>query len=92
MCLLQRYTATPKPDAISRTSSSSACGSLSSHQQQQQQQQPMQGLPRMPGLPIITGLLQPPLHEPGPLGQAAAAADNWPDMFGQLDDIIEGLA
>jgi hypothetical protein len=52
----------------------------------------MQGLPRMPGLPIITGLLQPPQHEPGPLGQAAAAADNWPDMFGQLDDIIEGLA
>lgn len=57
---------------------------------QQQQQQPS-GPQRLAGLPIISSLLQPPLHEPGPLGQPCTALQDWPESYAGMETILKAL-
>jgi hypothetical protein len=47
---------------------------------------------RLSGLPIITGLLAPSLHEPGPLGAAGGPAQIWPNAYADLETVAEALA
>jgi hypothetical protein len=44
----------------------------------------------LPGLPVLTSLLQSPMHELGPLGpwQEAAGLASWPESFVDLDQFI----
>ena len=48
----------------------------------------------LPGLPILSSLLQLPVYEPGPLGpwQEWGAVYGWPEAYPHLEQVVTLLA